>query len=150
MQRINWDEYALSLAHIAKLRSEDPYRKVGACALDFESRVLGVAYNGLKSGKNVPESFWTDREARRPYMVHAEANLLSLFKKGDCNTIALTCSPCSACATLIVAHDIKRVVYCDTYEYDTTGLDILKFYNIDLISVEFLYYIDSNSDSKSI
>jgi len=133
--RINWDEYALSLAHIAKLRSEDPYRKVGACALDYENRVLGVAYNGLKSGINVSSDFWSDRNKRRPFMIHAEANLLSLFKKGECKTIALTCSPCSACATLIVAHDIKRVIYCDEYELDTIGLEILRFYNIENINI---------------
>jgi len=135
--RINWDEYALSLAHIAKLRSEDLYRQVGACALDYENRVLGVAYNGLKSGKEVKDSFWSDRDARRPFMIHAEANLLSLFKKSECKTIALTCSPCSACAALIVAHDIKRVLYCDTYEMDKTGLDIIQFYNIECIQIAF-------------
>lgn len=134
--RINWDEYALSLAQVAKLRSEDVYRQVGACALDHENRVLGVAYNGLKSGKKVDAEFWSDRNRRRPFMLHAEANLLSLFKKGDCKTIALTCSPCSACATLIAAHDIKRVIYCDEYELDKTGLDILNFYNIELIKID--------------
>ena len=134
--RINWDEYALSLACIAKLRSEDPYRQVGACALDYENRVLGVAYNGLKSGTDASVEFWTDRNKRRPYMIHAEANLLSLFKKGECKTIALTCSPCSACATLIAAHDIKRVLYCDEYEMDTTGLDIIRFYKIEDIKID--------------
>lgn len=135
--RVSWDEYALSLAQIAKLRSEDIFRQVGACALDHENRVLGVAYNGLKSGKVVSKSFWSDREKRRPFMLHAEANLLSLFKKGDCRTIALTCSPCSACATLIAAHDIKRVIYCDEYEQDTTGIDILNFYDIELIKIDY-------------
>lgn len=134
--RINWDEYALSLAYVARLRSEDPYRRVGACALDYENRVLGVAYNGLKSGINTSAEFWRDRNKRRPYMIHAEANLLSLFKKGECRTIALTCSPCSACATLIAAHDIKRVLYCDEYEMDITGLDIIRFYNIENIRID--------------
>lgn len=133
MSRMCWDEYALSLAWVASLRSEDPYRKVGACALDFENRVLGVAYNGVKSGITVPKDFWLDRDKRRPYMIHAEANLLSLFKKGECKTIALTCSPCSACATLIVANNVKRVVYIDNYQNDLKGKDILNFYNIECI-----------------
>lgn len=134
--RINWDEYALSLAHVAKLRSEDPFRQVGACALDYDNRVLGVAYNGLKSGVNVDKDFWSCRSKRRPYMIHAEANLLSLFKKSECKTIALTCSPCSSCATLIAAHNIKRVLYCDTYDNDMSGIDILNFYNIKNIKIE--------------
>ncbi len=45
--RISWDSYALKIAQVAALRSEDPFKKVGACALDFSNRVIGVAYNGL-------------------------------------------------------------------------------------------------------
>jgi len=133
MSRLGWDEYALNLAWVASLRSEDPYRKVGACALDYQNRVLGVSYNGIKSGVNVPSEFWLDRDKRRPYMIHAESNLLSLFKKGECKTIALTCAPCAACATLIVANDVKKVVYLDEYEKDVKGIDIIKFYNIECI-----------------
>ena len=36
----------MTLAHAAALRSEDPYRKVGAAALDADNRVIGTAYNG--------------------------------------------------------------------------------------------------------
>jgi dCMP deaminase len=135
--RINWDEYALIQAWSASLRSEDPYRKVGACALSYDNRVLGIAYNGLKTGVSVTDEFWNNRDNRRPFMVHAEANLLSLFKKGECKTIALTCSPCASCATLIVAHDIKRVVCSEMYT-DLKGIEILDFYNIEHI------YIDSS------
>lgn len=136
MSRIGWDEYALKLASVASLRSEDPYRKVGACALDYNHRVLGVAYNGLKCGVCVDPSFWVDRDARRPYMIHAEANVLSLFKRGECETIAVTCQPCSSCATLIVAHDVKRVIYSDEYLPDKKGLDVLKFYNIEIVKLD--------------
>ena len=40
----------MTLAHAAALRSEDPYRKVGAAALDADNRVIGTAYNGLYPG----------------------------------------------------------------------------------------------------
>lgn len=132
VERISWSKYALSLACTASLRSEDPYRKVGACALDHSNRVLGVAYNGLKSGFTATADFWLDRDKRRPYMIHAEANLLSLFRRDECNIIAITHSPCASCAGLIVSHNIKRVVFCNTYEQDTTGIEILKHYNIDI------------------
>ena len=32
----------MTLAHAAALRSEDPYRKVGAAALDADNRVIGT------------------------------------------------------------------------------------------------------------
>ena len=78
--RISWEEYALRIAQVASLRSEDPYKQVGASALDWSNRIIGVAYNGLAPGIDVDETFWEDRNRRRPYMIHAEVNLLSLFK----------------------------------------------------------------------
>ena len=42
-ERLQIPEYAMALAHVAALRSEDPYRKVGAAALDFDNRVIGTA-----------------------------------------------------------------------------------------------------------
>lgn len=128
--RISWEEYALRIALVASMRSEDPFKKVGACALDNNNRVIGVAYNGLASKKEADKDFWKDRDQRRPFMIHAEANLLSLFKRGDCNLLACTLLPCSSCATMIAAYDIKRVIYTETYNQDIKALDIFKFYGI--------------------
>ena len=131
-QRIDWDTYALKLAEVAALRSEDPFVQVGACALDVDNRVLGVAYNGLAPGKIVTDVFWSDRDGRRPYILHAEVNLLAMFKLNEAHTIACTLMPCSSCATHIVAHGVKRVIYRDVYSKDTKALDIFKFYDIEV------------------
>jgi dCMP deaminase len=128
--RISWNKYALNLAIEASKRSEDPYRKVGACALSFDNRVLGVAYNGLVSGKNVRKNFWKDRNQRRRYMIHAETNLLSLFERGECRLIACTLLPCSYCARMICAWGIPEVIYKEEYDNDAEGLEIFKFYNV--------------------
>jgi dCMP deaminase len=129
--RIGWEEYALRMAETAALRSEDVYTKVGAVGLDFSNRVIGVAYNGLASGVQVDDKFWEDRDARRPFMIHAETNLLSLFRRGDCRLVACTLLPCSYCASMIAGYGIKKVVYRDVYHRDQQALDIFKFYNID-------------------
>lgn len=134
-QRLSWDEYALELARVAAGRSEDPFHQVGACALDVTHRVIGVAYNGLASGKSVDASFWSDRDARRPFMIHAESNLLSLIKRGECDVIACTLLPCTACATSIAAHGVRKVVYADTYTRDEKALEIFKFYNIECVQL---------------
>ena len=128
--RLNWEQYALELAKTASLRSEDPYIQVGACALGYNNRVLGLGYNGLAPGKAVKPSFWQDRDKRRPYMIHAEANCLSLFKAGECKILATTLMPCSSCATLIAGYQIKRVVYHDIYKRDEKAIEILDFYGI--------------------
>lgn len=129
-ERISWEEYALRIAETASLRSEDIYKKVGACALDHSNRVIGVAYNGLASGVEAPEDFWKDRDKRRPYMIHAEVNLLSLFKREECKLLACTLLPCSCCASMIAAYGIKKVVYKEIYNRDTSAFDIFKFNNI--------------------
>lgn len=129
--RLSWEEYAMKIAEVAALRSEDPFKKVGACALDFDNRVIGVAYNGLATGKNVDNNFWLDRNERRPYMIHAEANLLSLIKRGECNLLACTLLPCSNCATMIAAYGIKKVIYSELYDHDMKAIDIFEFYGIE-------------------
>ena len=136
MSRISWEQYALALAQTACTRSEDPYQKVGACALGIDNKVLGLGYNGLASQKDVSDDFWEDRDARRPYMIHAESNCLSLFRSGECRLLAVTLLPCQYCATMIASYRIPKVVYAEIYHRDTTALEIFKFYNIDLQKIE--------------
>jgi dCMP deaminase len=80
--RISWEDYALKIAEVTALRSEDPYMKVGACVLNKDNRIIGVGYNGLAPGIDVDESFWVNRDQRRKFMIHAEANALSLVNRG--------------------------------------------------------------------
>jgi len=131
MERISWDKHALLLAWAATRRSEDPYMKVGACALGYSNEVLGVAYNGLGAGKIVGTEFWNDRDRRRPFMIHAEANLLAQIKHGQAKTMAITLQPCTCCAQAIAGHGVKQVIYTLKYDFDRGGLDVLDFYGIE-------------------
>jgi dCMP deaminase len=113
--RLTIPQYAMALAHVASLRSEDPYRKVGAAALDFDNRVIGTAYNGLAPGFEAPADFWADREARQKFMLHAEVNLCSLFRRGEVKTVATTTMPCTACMQTLCAYGIREIYYRDVY-----------------------------------
>jgi dCMP deaminase len=93
--------------------------------------VLGLGYNGLASGKNVAAAFWKDRDERRKYMIHAEVNCLSLFKRDEAEILAVTTLPCSSCAAMIVSYGIKRVIYEEDYKRDDVALEIFKFYKIE-------------------
>ena len=131
--RPSWEEYALELAKTASTRSEDPFVKVGACALDHQNMVAGVGYNGLASGKDLSwENF--SRDERRPLMIHAETNCLSLCKKGEVNILAVTLLPCS---NMITAYGVSIVVYED--EYDREDFELIKgifdFNDIKLIKI---------------
>ena len=132
VSRISWEGFAIEIARTASLRSEDPHRKVGSCALNHQNMIVGVGYNGLASGKDVPKEFWKDRDGRRAYMIHAEANCLSLCRKGEVRLLAVTLLPCSHCATLIASYGVEKVVYDDVYEKDDKAFEILDFYGIQL------------------
>ena len=95
--------------------------------------VVAVGYNGLASGKDVSYDFWRNRDHRRKFMIHAEVNCLSLFKKGEAEVLAVTLLPCSSCATMIAGYGISKVIYGDTYERDTVALEIFEFYKIECI-----------------
>ena len=129
-RRRNWAEHAMALAIEAAKRSEDPYQKVGACALGYDNRVLGVAYNGLVSGKTVSKKFWQNRDFRRPYVVHAEQNLLSLFNRNEASLIAVTLFPCEYCVKLIATWNIPKIYYLDEYERAVNSRKILDFYGV--------------------
>ena len=131
MDRISWEEYALAIARTVSLRSEDPYMKVGACVLNKNNRIVGVGYNGLASGKVVKKDFWENRDERRKYMIHAEANALSFVNQNEGVLLACTLLPCSSCATLIAGHGIKKIVYGEIYQRDTKAFDIFNFYRIE-------------------
>jgi len=132
--RLTIPQYAMALAHVASLRSEDPFRKVGAVAFDFDNRVVGTAYNGLAPGFEAPAGFWADRDARRKYMLHAEINLSSLFTRGTVRLVACTTKPCTSCMQMLCAYGIKEVYYRDDYPESEADL-IAAQYGIQLIQL---------------
>ena len=133
-ERLSIPQYAMALAHVASLRSEDPYRKVGAAALDFDNRVIGTAYNGLAPGYNPTPEFWADREARQKFMLHAEVNLCSLFRRGEVKTVATTTMPCTACMQTLCAYGVKEIYYREVYHVSDAP-EIAALYGVKLEQV---------------
>ncbi|MFK7851711.1 MAG: cytidine/deoxycytidylate deaminase family protein [Akkermansiaceae bacterium] len=129
--RLSIPRYAMALAHVASLRSEDPYRKVGAAALDHDNRVIATAYNGLAPGFDAPENFWDDRDARQKFMLHAEINLCSLFKRGEAKIVATTTMPCTACMQTLCAYGIKEIYFQEIYKASDAP-EIADLYQIHL------------------
>lgn len=133
--RISIAEYAINLARVAAMRSEDPYTKVGAVALTRDRRVIATAYNGLAPGYTADEDFWADREKRLKFMIHAEINLCSLFKRDEAFEVAVTHMPCSHCMIALCAHGVKIVWYGQEYHRDNTAKEIADKYGIILNQV---------------
>jgi dCMP deaminase len=131
--RTSKDDYLLSIALVACLRSEDPHGAVGAAVADGKNKILSTGYNGLPPGKTLSTAEWADRDGRRGKVLHAEVNALSMIARGDGHTIACTLSPCLSCAQLVVAHDVRRFLYLDEYSRDTTGIDYLTWAGVEVV-----------------
>lgn len=136
MSRPSWERYALELAKAASIRSEDPFVKVGAVVLRRDHSVLGLGYNGAPSGVSFD---WSDREARRRFVIHAETNALRYCNPGSARggLLAVTGTPCPACLTNAAAHGIRKVVFAqllDNYPIEETQ-DVAKQLGIILVQV---------------
>lgn len=129
MNRLDIPQYAMCLAHVAAMRSEDPYMKVGAVALNKDNRVIGTAYNGLVGGFVPPTGFWDNRDERRKYMLHAEINLCSLFRRGEAEVVAVTHMPCTSCMQALCAHGVKTIYYGEDYKRSEAA-DLAKMYGV--------------------
>lgn len=135
MTRISWDQYGLNIAYAAASRSEDQHHRVGAALFRADHSVASIGYNGAPPGVDID---WSDRDNRRSYVIHAEANALRYVHAGEVETMVSTMMPCGNCVLLASAYGVKRIVYFEELDpavYDvediralarTAGIEITK------------------------
>ena len=106
-----WDAFFIDLAVRTAGLSKDPDRKVGAVLVTPDRRQLSLGFNGLPAGTPDLPSLLHDREAKQAVMVHAERNCLEQapFNPRGC-TLYVVRFPCEACARLIAAAGVARLV----------------------------------------
>ncbi len=112
---INWDEYFMSVALLAAMRSKDPNTQVGACIVGEDDRIISTGYNGFPRGCSDDEFPW-DRdgeETKYPYVVHAELNaILNAGGKSLAGArVYVGLFPCNESAKAIIQAGIKEVIY---------------------------------------
>lgn len=136
--RISFEEMAIKFALNASYRSEDPYKKVGCAILNKEGRLLSIGYNGLQPKQKINKKFWENRDERRRFVIHAETNALSCISRYENPyLLASTLLPCQSCAINIVSHGIKRILYLEDYDLDSSAKEIFNFYKINLIKYNY-------------
>jgi deoxycytidylate deaminase len=133
MNRLTIEEYGCMLSLIGKGRSEDYFTHTSGVAISEDKRIIGISYNGLKPGMIVPEwmKLSENRERKSEYYLHAEDNLFSLIKRGECHLLCLNISPCISCCRTIAANQVKHVVYLKEYHRCNKFKDFFDFYGID-------------------
>lgn len=137
MTRPSREQYALSIAKAAATRSEDPWVKVGASILRSDGSIASTGYNGAPSGIDMD---WSDRDARRKWVIHAEMNALRYILPGGGVLLASTLMPCLECLKNTRAQGITKVVYDGSRElssgYDVSAiLDVAERFGMEMISL---------------
>ena len=128
-ERPSWDEYGMLLAYSAAQRSPDPYTIVGAAAFRKDHSTVATGYNGAPAGTEID---WSDRDARRPLVSHAEYNCLKYADPGSAHYLYVTLLPCSKCLKLAKMHGVKEIIYDQMYERDQQALTKAAEYGITL------------------
>ena len=121
---ISWDEYFMSVAKLAGMRSKDPNSQVGACIVSSDNKILSMGYNGFPAGCSDDEFPWAregdELDCKYPYVVHSELNAILNYRGGSLEGAKLYVSlfPCNECAKAIIQAGIKTIVYDDDKYHD--------------------------------
>ena len=74
---ITWDEYFMSVAMLAGMRSKDPNSQVGACIVSEDNKILSMGYNGFPKDCSDDEFPWArqgdELNTKYFYVVHSES-----------------------------------------------------------------------------
>jgi dCMP deaminase len=127
VNRPSWDEYFLCIAKTVSLRAEDFYIRHGAIIVENKSRhIVGTGYNGIIRGVSLPIDL-KDRDARRPYMIHAEENAIMNCSlnplRGYSCTMYITGDPCAPCLQKVINFGIEKIVCIDGMSYTNQAID---------------------------
>ena len=114
-ERLDWDEYFMSIALLASQRSPCERLNVGS-AIVKNNRLISMGYNGYIPGAPHISRVVDNHEQS---IIHSEVNAISdCARRGvslDGSKIYVTHYPCINCFRSIAACGIKDVIYLDDY-----------------------------------
>ena len=130
---ISWDEYFMSVAVLASMRSKDPNTQVGACIVGDDKRIISTGYNGFPRGCSDDVFPWErsaeeSNDTKYPFVCHAELNAILNAGGQDLrgSRIFVALFPCNECAKAIIQSGIKEVVYISDKYSDTPATQASK------------------------
>jgi dCMP deaminase len=146
MNKINYDDYFLSMCYLVAQRSPDPSTKCGAVLVSEDKRILSTGYNGPIKGVDdalVP----LERPAKYAHLLHAEENCLLSYNGSSHDligsTMYITGEPCHKCLRMIIQKGVPNITFSngnlavmqDKNERDTCEsiLDYSKWVNVKTV-----------------
>jgi dCMP deaminase len=111
---ISWDQYFLTIAYLAAMRSKDESTHCGAVIVDEMNNVVATGYNSFVRGINDNIPARQERPDKYMWFEHGERNAIySAAMRGcilkECK-IYVTGIPCADCARAIIQSGIKEVI----------------------------------------
>jgi dCMP deaminase len=117
-ERLNWDEYFMSIALLGAQRSPCQRLHVGSVIVK-NNRLISMGYNGFISGAPHISRVKDDHEQS---IIHSEVNALADCAKRGVSLfeakIYITHYPCLNCFRSIAACGIKEIIYLENYNND--------------------------------
>ena len=150
---LSWDEYFMSVAYLASMRSKDPNTQVGACIVDANNKILSMGYNGFPAGCSDDEFPWNrDGEpfdSKYFYVTHSELNAILNYRGGSLEGAKLyvTLFPCNECAKACIQAGIKTIVF-DSDKYANTPSTLASKHTLDAAGVRYYQYSHTGREIK--
>ena len=117
-ERLNWDEYFMSIALLASQRSPCKRLHVGSVIVK-NNRLVSMGYNGYIPGA---PHISRVKDVHEQSIIHSEVNALADCAKRGTSLLGakiyVTHFPCINCFRSIAACEIKEVVYLEDYKND--------------------------------
>ncbi len=117
-ERLEWDDYFMSIALIASQRSPCKRLNVGSVIVK-DCRLISMGYNGYIFGAPHVSRVKDNHEQS---IIHSEINAIAdCAKRGTSLSdaiIYITHYPCLHCFRAIAASNIKEIVYLNNYNND--------------------------------
>lgn len=148
-KKISWDNYFMSIAVIASLRSVDPNSKVGSVIVSLENKILGVGYNGFVTGIDESklslsrDGTWLS--SKYPYIVHSEVNAIvnSVVQSLRNSRLYCTLFPCNDCTKILAQAGIKEIIYLSN-KHEESDMYIASKRLLDLSNINYRQLNDFN------
>ncbi len=118
LERIEWDEYFMSIAVLAACRSPCQRLHVGSVVVK-DKRIVAMGYNGFLPGCKHESHI---RDGHEQATIHSEMiSITDCAKRGismDKSSIYITHYPCLNCFKALCASGVTEIVYLDDYNND--------------------------------
>jgi dCMP deaminase len=129
-QRVDWDEYFMSIAVLASCRSPCERLNVGSVIVK-NNRIISMGYNGYIPGAPHISRVVDNHEQS---IIHSEINAITdCARRGvslEGSKIYITHYPCVNCFRSIAACGIKDVLYLEDYKNNEVVKDLAADSNI--------------------